>query len=239
MALGFRDKLTEGLDRAGQAAGAAKGAAQSEVARSELLLAATRKSEERLRAFLRTGDDEKITIELLLVRLVEAAQADEPKLDRSDKDLFKSSRSRRRRLGMLALPGGPIAGQLIELYCDIATLCELVDHHQLALDRYEIAGHALVLWQVMPDPESATLAARGAGQSVAGYWAKRALGHEALNPPEKMSPTDAVRWIWKFRSAVPTDLVKDRKTVRATVFVGNDTKEFIAKAREQLGVAVG
>src|SRR5688500_10898147 len=91
------------VDQAAAAAGKAKAA----------LEARSGSAGPRLLALLRMDDDEPVTIEALVVLLVDAVRKDDEARELSDRDVFKAARRRYRRLGVLSLPTGPVGWRVV------------------------------------------------------------------------------------------------------------------------------
>jgi hypothetical protein len=81
----------------------------------------------RLLALLRMDDDQPITIEALTVLLVDAVRTDGEARELTDRDVGRAAKRRYRRLGTISLPTGPLGRYLVGLYCEAATLCDIVE----------------------------------------------------------------------------------------------------------------
>jgi hypothetical protein len=195
-----------------------------------------------LREAVRAGQAGVIGPERFLVLLVGAARSradgDE---GRSAKHVRRSARKRHRRLGIASWIAGPfagVAGEVTDLYSETATVCDLVDTHGLQLEDEEIAAHMLVLWSVTDDLGQARGAVEGTQQTVASLvsarvvarWSEATFG--AL--PERLSTVDVIKLLWKLRD-VPSD-VRDLSdgSIRRVARAGSRTKQFIARAEQQL-----
>lgn len=186
-------------------------------------------------------DEERpVTIENVLAALVAAVRADEHDEDRSARDVFKTARSRRRRLGLVSFGAGPLVGvatHIVDLYCETATVCDLADLHSIALTEHDIAAHMLVLWGILDGIDEAKAVMTGAGsQSLASIIAGRIHGGAAEHVPDKLTKRAAIQALWDARH-----LMDDAREVAGTgsvggvVFTGHRTKQLIKKAELQLG----
>jgi hypothetical protein len=75
------------------------------------------------------------------------------------------ARKRRRRLGLVSFGAGPLVGvasQVADLYCETATVCDVVAIYDLDLTDERIAAHMLVLWEIVDDLDAADAAIAGA-----------------------------------------------------------------------------
>jgi len=187
-------------------------------------------------------DEERpVTIENVLAALVDAVRADEHEEDRSARDLFKTARSRRRRLGLLSFGAGPLVGvatHIVDLYCETATVCDLADLHSIALTEHDIAAHMLVLWGILDGVDEAEAVMTGTGtQSLASIIAGRIHGGAAEHIPDKLTKRAAIQALWDARHLVDDAReVAGAGSVRGVVFTGHRTKQLIKKAELQLGV---
>ena len=175
----------------------------------------------RLMALLRMDDDQPITIEALVVVLVDAVHSDGEARELSDRDVYKAAKRRYRRLGTVSLPSGPIGGHVVSLYCEAATLCDIVELRAAPLSDEEIAAHLLVLWGAMPDTTSATAAIDGTGLSVLASLALRARDRVGLPASGPMTKRAVITTLWRLRDAVSS--VRDVETpgVRESLFPGS------------------
>jgi hypothetical protein len=182
-----------------------------------------------------------VTIENVLAALVAAVRADEHEEDRSARDLFKTARSRRRRLGLLSFGAGPLVGvatHIVDLYCETATVCDLADLHSIGLTEHDVAAHMLVLWGILESVDEAEAVMTGTGtQSLSSIVGGRIHGGVADHIPERLTKRAAIQALWDARHMVDDA----RKTagsgnVKGVVFTGHRTKQLIKKAELQLGV---
>jgi hypothetical protein len=237
--MGFRDRLEAGATRLG---GAAKEAARD--AAEAGLRRAPDEGFKSFRALFDDQDDEPASIERFLLALVATVRDDEPEADRSKRDVFETARRRRRGLGFVSFGTGPlvrVSNQVADLYCDTATVCDLADVHRLGLSDEQVAAHMLVLWAVADDYGGAQAAMGDAtGVTIAVLLSRRLLPEDmpAGGVPEKMRKRDAVKALWKARSAMEDARSDARKgAVSTVVFTGRHTKRLIEQAELQLGVA--
>lgn len=187
-----------------------------------------------VRLILQVNPDEPITIERLLTRTVQLVRSDEDLGELNDKDVLKASIKRRRRLGTLALPGGPFAIHAVELYCDVATVCDLADRHDLKLTEEQIAAHMLTLWNLIPDVATAHAAMCRNEVTLTQHLTESAIDGTVELLPDKLTMRSAVSTISRVRKAMPEKMVPGRPRVRYTALPRQRTKRFIQDAEAQL-----
>ena len=233
----LRTKALEAAEKAKTVA--ADNAARAVTGAKDALEARTGTAGPRLMSLLRMDDEQPITIEALVVLLVDAVHKDGEGRELTDRDVFKAAKRRYRRLGTVSIPSGPIGGHLVNLYCEAATLCDVVELRAAPLTDEEIAAHLLVLWDAMPDTTSATAAIDGTGPSVLVALALR--GKERLKlPPEGLATKRAViKTLWSLRGSGlrgAIDDVREAATpgIRENLFPSGRVKAFIAEAHAQL-----
>jgi hypothetical protein len=187
-------------------------------------------------------DDERaVTIENVLAALVAAVRADEHEEDRSARDVFKTARSRRRRLGLLSFGAGPLAGVatlIVDLYCETATVCDLADLHSIELTEHDVAAHMLVLWGILGSVDEAKVVMLGDGtQSLASIIAGRLHDGAAERIPDKLTKRAAIQALSEARHlASNARKAAGTGSVRGVVFTGHRAKRLIKTAELQLGV---
>src|SRR3954451_3335634 len=231
--MGFRDRLGAG---AGWLGDAGRDAASAGLRR------APDEGFKSFRELFDDEDDEPVSIERFLLALVATVRDDETEEDRTARDVFETARRRRRGLALVAFGTGPmvrVSNQVSDLYCDTATVCDLVEVHRLGLSDEQVAAHMLVLWTVAATLDDAGAAmADTSGLTIAVLLHRRMLsGDESGELPEKMSKFDAVKALWKAREAYDDARDSRKGAVSAVVFTGKNTKELIRRAELQLGVA--
>lgn len=187
-----------------------------------------------VRFILKVDPDQPVTIERLLTRTVELVRADEELRQLSDKDVLKASIKRRRRLGTLALPGGPFAVHAVELYCDVATVCDLADRHKLNLSEEMISAHMLVLWNLLPDVTTAHNAMSRNQVTLTQHLTELAVNGTVERVPDQLTVRSAVSTIWQLRKAMPDKLTPSRPKVSAAVLPRQRSKRFIESAEAQM-----
>ena len=188
------------------------------------------------------SEDERVmTPENLLAGIVAAVRADERDEERTSRDVFTTARSRRRRLGLLSFGAGPMVGvasQVVDLYCETATVCDVAGLHAIDLTEYQVAAHMLVLWEIVDSLDEANRVMNGAGSrtltSILGSRMQSGVGDYL---PEELTKRATVRAIWDARSLVG-DVRKaaGKGSVTGVVFTGHQTKQLIKAAERQLGV---
>jgi hypothetical protein len=186
------------------------------------------------------GPDGTASPEGFVLGLVRTARDDEDE-SLTEKQVRKDAKKRRRRLGIASFAAGPFAGaagEATDLYTDTATVCDLVDLHDLTLADLDIGAHMLVLWDVADDVGQGRAALDGTGPSVTDLLAARwhARVDEAL--PEKWTPVSTIKTIWRLRGLRGD--VADTATTGAfkrVLRAGAQTKDLVARAEAQLGVS--
>jgi len=234
--MSLSDRLrAKALDAAERAkAAAAEGADRAVSGVRESLEARLDGAGPRLLALLRMDDDQPISIEALVVALVDAVRKDGELRELSDRDVLKAAKRRYRRLGTISLPAGPIGGHLVNLYCEAATLCDIVEVRRAPLSDEEITAHLLVLWGAMADVTGATAAVQGTGPSVLATLVARAKGRVKLPPPGQATKRSAVVALWSVRGALGDAREIETPGVRENLFPGSRVKAFIAEANREL-----
>ena len=233
--MGLRDQLEKQAARVGEQARA--------VAASELV----RSAGESFRGFraMLSDDERGQSIEAYLRALVRAVRDDERDEEQTSRDVYVRARKRRRRIGLICLGAGPMAGvasRVADLYCETATVCDVADLHGLGLGDEQVAAHMLVLWSIAADLVQAEGAMRGEPPvaEILGGKLFEYLGLELEAQPTKLGIAKA---IWDVQRLDPFDVAGDAKKavggqpVRSVAFTGHHTKKVIKKAEAQLGVS--
>ena len=188
----------------------------------------------RLLALLRMEDDQPITIEAMVVLLVDAVRKDGETRELTDRDVRKAAKRRYRRLGTAALPTGPLGWHVVELYCEAATLCDIVELRREPLSDEQVAVHLLVLWGTMPDVAAAAAAFDGTGPAVLAHLLGRARDRVKLPPSGEMTKRSVVIALWSLRGSLDEAREIAAPGVRGNLFPGARVKAFIAEAGRQL-----
>ena len=205
------------------------------------------RAEDGFRGFrgLWTDDDRPLTVESFLLTLVRAVREDDPDAYRSRRDLYVRARKRRRRLGLMCLGAGPLAGvanRVADLYSETATLCDVAFLHDLSPSDEQIAAHVLALWGVTDDLEGATAAMGGGEPGVASILGARLARDTDLQMPKSLTKASAIKLLWDVHQLDVGDTVMDARkasttgSVRAVAFTGHRVKKVIKKSEIQLGV---
>jgi hypothetical protein len=185
------------------------------------------------------GQGESPSVDFFLLSLVRAVRSDEFEEDRSRRQVYVAARKRRRRLGILALTLGPLAGvanQIADLYCETAVICDLADFHGQDLADAQVVAHMLVLWQIADDFDSARRSIAG-NPPIASLLGQRLTEGLDERLPEELTKRSIVKALWDVRA----DLDAARKgatgeAVRTVAFSGHRTKKVISRVEMQLGV---
>lgn len=243
--MGIRDKLAAKADqardaavsRAREAADSAKDVAGSArdaaTARARDVVSA-RVEGSALVGFLRMDDERRITIEAVTVLLVAAVRKDEER-ELSDRDVLKAARRRYRRLGTLSLPSGPLGGVVVNLYCEAATLCDVVELRGTPLSDQAVAAHLLVLWGVTPDVQAAANAISGLGPNAAAILAVRARERAAeIELPDPMTKRGALLALRRLRGVAEEAGEVEGTGIRERLFPGRRVAAFVEEAGAQL-----
>jgi hypothetical protein len=189
----------------------------------------------RLRALVDMEDDRPITIEGLLVVLVDAVHADDPR-ELSRRDIKKAAKRRQRMAGGLGMFGGPVGSYLARLYCEAELFCDIAVHHKLGLSDEQLAAHLLVAWNTMPDLASAVAAIDGTGQSVANRMATELRGKVSDVPVGVMTKKDAVLALWRLRALVADVAMPESATFKDVLIPGGRVRAMTRSVERQLGV---
>jgi Asp-tRNA(Asn)/Glu-tRNA(Gln) amidotransferase C subunit len=226
----IRDKL------AARAAELSTAAAEAAVVRAQHAGARYR----GLRAVFK-DEETPITVETVLAGLVAAVRADEHEEDRSARDVFRTARSRRRRLGLLSFGAGPLIGvatHIVDLYCETATVCDLAELHSIDLSEQQVAAHMLVLWGILESVAEAEAVMMGTRtQTLASIIGGRMRGGVAEHIPDRLTKRTAIQVLSDARGVVAdARKVAGTGSVGGVVFSGHRTKQVIKKAELQLGV---
>jgi hypothetical protein len=184
------------------------------------------------------GPDGNASPEGFVLGLVRSARdpEDEPL---SEKQVRKDAKKRRRRLGIASFAAGPLAGaagEATDLYTETATVCDLVDLHDLTLSDVEIGAHMLVLWRLTDDLASARSTLDGTGPTLWMRLSERYRG-EVIGEDVQATVPNVVKAIWKQRE-LHADLreAAGQGSFKRVLRAGSQTKEFLARAEAQLGV---
>jgi hypothetical protein len=195
-----------------------------------------------LRRLASGTDEQAIGIEDFLLALVQAVRADELPEERSSGDLHKTAKRRRQRLALCSWAAGPFVGlanQTADLYCDTATVCDLVGFHRLELSDERIAAHMLVLWSIADDLDEATAAVEGHDERrVTGLVMTRLREVSGTEMPETLTKRGAIKVLWQAGGFVgDAHRTMTKRPVKAVLRPGKATRDFIERAEHQLGVS--
>lgn len=186
-------------------------------------------------------EDRRLSVEDYLSALVRAVRQDEREEDRTRRDVYVEARKRRRRLGLVSLGAGPLAGvvsRAIDLYCEAGIVCDLAELHELDLTDQQIAAHLLVLWSVSDDLSAAERALRG-DPPVADLL-RTSLDRLGLELPQDLTKVTVTKALWDLQKLdLPAAVTKSRKKVAgqpisSVAFAGHRTKRVIKKVERQL-----
>jgi len=193
-----------------------------------------------LKALITDEDEREFVVEKALVTMVRGVrdEDDEPLTDRDVEKAAKRRFKRARRAALLAGPAVGTANQLVDLYCETATVCDLDRLHGLGLSDERIAAQMLVLWNVTPDVAQAEAAIRGTGPSVWAMLTQRFGEQAAAQMPEKRTKTAVIKAMWNARGLAndARERVMGERNITGVMFAGKRVKEFIARAEAALGV---
>lgn len=229
--MGIRDRLEANAVRLGESARKAAVGAPGQLAGEGF---------RGLRAMFSDADEEALSAERFLLTLVRAVREDRPEDDRDARDVYVTARKRRRRLALLAVGTGPLAGmvnQLADLYCETATMCDVAALHGLELTDEHVSAHMLVLWGISDD-HPAALEAMAGDPPVTRILAGRLRDQLNETMPDQLTKWSMTKALWDARGAVG-DARKGATTraVGTVVLTGHRTKKVIRNAEAQLGVA--
>jgi hypothetical protein len=192
----------------------------------------------RLKALIEMREDQPITIEALLVLLVDAVHEDDPR-ELSRRDVKKAGKRRQRVAGGFGMLGGPVGTYVASLYSEAVILCDVADRHGLGLPDEELAAHLLVMWNAVPDTDTARAAIDGSGPSVASHMATGVRQRLTDTPVDQMTKKDAVTALWQLRSMVRSTSLPGSASPKDILLPGGRVKAVIKATERQLGVARG
>lgn len=180
-----------------------------------------------------------LSVEAYLVALVRAVRDDEVEEGRSRRDVYLTARKRRRRLGLICLGTGPMAGvasQVADLYCETATVSDVADLHGLGLSDPQIAAQMLMLWSLIDDLDRAEAAIRSE-PPLASLLADGA----ASRLDGELTKLSIAKLLWELRQLDVRGAIAGKgkasgQPVRSVAFTGHRTKKLIKRAEAQLGV---
>lgn len=195
------------------------------------------------------AEGEQSGVEAYLTAMVGAVRSDgrdedEDEDEETRRDVYVRARKRRRKLGLVCLGTGPMAGiasQVADLYCEIATLCDVAELHDLALDDSQVTAHMLVLWSIAADRDEAEAIVRGEPPLAQVLETELAGRAGLVKGEEGWTPRSIATAIWdiqNLRTGVLGDLktAADGQPVRSVLFTGQRMKKVIARAEFQLGI---
>lgn len=246
-AVGLKDRLAKNAARTRELARDAAGSSAGKVRQSALVdkvmdsepVQSVSETFAGLKALFTDEDEREFVVERTLVTLVRTVRDDDDPL--TDKDVFKAAKKRSKRARRTALLAGPMAGtanQIVDLYCETATVVDLDRLHGLGMSDERIAAQMLVLWDITPDIAVAEASILGTGPSVKALLTRRFGQETAARMPETKTKTAMLKAIWKARG-LANDVregVMGERNITGIVFAGKRVKEFIARAEAALGV---
>lgn len=193
-----------------------------------------------LKALIADEDEREFIVEKALVTMVRSIRDDddEPVTDRDLEQAAKRRFKRARRAALLAGPAVGTANQLVDLYCETATVCDLDRLHRLGLSDERIAAQMLVLWNVTPDIAVAEASILGTGPSAWTMLTQRFGEEAAARMPEKRTKTAVIKAMWNARGLAndARERVMGERNITGVMFAGKRVKAFIARAEAALGV---
>lgn len=237
--MGWRDRVEQGTAKLGEQARVVAGSER------------VQRAGESLQGFrhLVADEERRSSLEAYLLALVDAVREDEREEDRSRREVYVQARKRRRRLGLISFGAGPLAGvasRVADLYCEVATVCDVADFHDLRLSDEQVGAQVLVMWSIIDDLEQAEGAMRGEpplAQTLAGRLGER-FDLKAEADLSEMSSVEMAKLLWEARSMegeLRDSLTGARdaasgQPIRSVAFTGHRTKKLIKKVEKQLGV---
>ena len=228
--MGIRDRMVKGATRLGTSA------AEAATSRAQRVGSGFK----ALRAIL-ADEDQPTDVETFLLTLIKSVRDDEPSEQRTRRNVYEDARSRRRRLGMVSFGAGPLVGvatHIVDLYCDIATFCDLVDVYGLGLGRREIAAHMLVMWAIVEPLGDAEAVMDGTGdRTIAAIMAETLRDGAAAHLPANSTKRAVAKALWDARTFLgDARSAAGTGSVGGVVLAGHHTKQFIKKAERQLDI---
>ncbi|HEX4436813.1 MAG TPA: hypothetical protein VH061_08455 [Solirubrobacteraceae bacterium] len=188
------------------------------------------------------GSDGPVGPDVVLAGLVAAVRRDEVESDRSSRDVYRITRARRRKLGLISFGAGPLRGvasQVVDLYCDTAALFDVAALHSVSLSDKDAAAHMLVVWGVLPDSHEAFAVLTGAdGRNLSQVLLERASGTGTMIGGGLSDKRSAIEALFKARSLLAAGKVAAGSgNVKDVVFAGHHAKQVIRRSERQLGVS--
>jgi len=180
-------------------------------------------------------DDRSTTIEALLVLLIDAVREENCR-ELSERDIKKFGKRRQRIAGGLGMFAGPAGIYIASLYSEVKIFCDVAERHRVALPDEDLAAHLLVIWNAMPNFESARAAVDGSGQSVASRLAAISRDKVIDKPLGEMTKKDAAAALWRLRGVTDSSLPGSARA-RDVLLPGGRVKAVMQAAECQLGVA--
>jgi hypothetical protein len=227
--MGLRDRLEENARRLGEGGRRIAASAPAQVEGSF----------RNLRDLFSGEEDRASSVEGFLLALVRAVRKDEQEERLEARDVYVTSRKRRRRLGLMSFGAGPLIGvanQLADLYCETAIVCDVATLHALELSDEQLAAHMLLLWGIVETPAEARRAIEG-DPSLTSILARKVGEQFGEQLPEKLTKRSAIKALWEVRGALgDARRASSTKAFRTVVFTGFRTKKVIKKAEAQLEV---
>ena len=114
------------------------------------------------------------------------------------------------------------ANQLVDLYCETATVLDLDRLHGLGMSDERIAAQMLVLWNVTPDIGTAEASILGTGPSVQALLTQRFTEAAAEKMPETKTKSAAIKAIWNARGLAGDvrERVMGERNITGVMFAG-------------------
>lgn len=142
---------------------------------------------------------------------------------------------------MLAFGAGPlrgIAGQVVELYCEIAVLFDVASLHSMPLGDREATAHMLAIWGLASDSSEAAMILDGSsGRSLTQIMAAR-LTDAVASYADLSTKRGVLEALFNVRAAFSAGkAVAAKGSLKDVVFAGHQTKQVIHRAERQLGIA--
>ncbi len=239
--MGWKDRIAATAERASDLARDAADSAPVQKVRESAPVQSVTDQYAGLKALLADEDQREFVIERALLRLVATVRSDDDE-ELTDRDVEKAAKRRFKRARRTALLAGPAVGtanQVVDLYCETATVVDLDRLHRLGMSDELIAAQMLVLWNIAPDVGVAEAAIRGTGPSVSALLSARLGVEVASRMPDEHTRTAVVKAIWNARGVAGdvTERVVGKRNITGTMFAGKRVKQFIARAEAALGVA--
>ena len=186
----------------------------------------------QLREIINLDDDDPVTPEILLLKVVAAVHAD-GEVELSLKDVRGAAKRNERMAAAAGILAGGIGCIIVDLYAWAALFWLLVDCFDLELSDADIAANLLVAWGAFPEIAVARRVMDPVDEmTIAGEAWKRYEEKASV-----LTKADAVRILWQLHSGVPRIPLFEPSSFKDVFFAGHALQERLDGAAVQLGLS--